>query len=136
MATRIFVNLPVKDLRRSVDFFTRLGFRFDLRLTDDNATCMVVGENISVMLLVERFFKTFTPKPVVDAKVATEVVVALSVDSREEVDRLVRTALAAGGRHHKQPQDRGFMYGWGFEDLDGHIWEILWMDPSMLQRAQ
>ncbi len=131
MATRIFVNLPVKDLQRSVEFFGRLGYRFDPRFTDENATCMVLGEGIYAMLLVEKFFKTFTPKPVADAKVTTEALIALGVDSREEVDRLVRTAIAAGGRHYKQPQDRGFMYGWGFEDLDGHLWEILWMDPKV-----
>ncbi|HEY3450515.1 MAG TPA: VOC family protein [Myxococcales bacterium] len=135
MATQLFVNLPVKDLKRSVEFFSRLGYRFDPRFTDQNATCMVIGEGSYAMLLVEKFFKTFTPKPLADARAATEVLIALSVDSREEVDRLVKTALAAGGRHYKRPEERGFMYGWGYEDLDGHIWEIFWMDPSAMNRA-
>lgn len=133
MSTKIFVNLPVKDLNRSVDFFTTLGYRFNPQFTDENATCMIVGEDSFVMLLVEKFFKTFTPKPIADAKSSTEVLVALSANSREEVNFMVETALAAGAGRHKEPDDKGFMYGWGFEDLDGHIWEYVWMDPSAIR---
>jgi predicted lactoylglutathione lyase len=133
MSTQIFVNLPVKDLNRSVAFFTRLGYTFNPQFTDENATCMIVGESIFVMLVVEKFFKTFTPKPIADAKTSTEVLVALSAPSRDGVNRIVETALAAGARRYKEPKDHGFMYEWGFEDLDGHIWEHFWMDPAHIQ---
>jgi predicted lactoylglutathione lyase len=131
--TKIFVNLPVKDLKRSVEFFTKLGYKFNPQFTDENATCMIVGDDIFVMLLVESYFKTFTPKPVADAKRGTEAIVALSARSREDVNRIVETALAAGARRYAEPKDHGFMYQWGFEDLDGHIWEYLWMDPATIQ---
>ena len=127
MATQIYVNLPVKDLDRSVAFFSTLGFTFNPDFTDANATCMIVGENIFVMLLVEKFFQTFTPKPISDATKATEVLVCLSRDSREDVDGMVRKAVAAGGTIHKDSQDHGFMYAHGFTDLDGHIWELVHM---------
>jgi len=130
---KIFVNLPVKDLNRSVEFFTRLGYKFNPQFTDKNATCMIVGDDIFVMLLVEKYFKTFTPKPIADAKSSTEALVALSMQSRDEVNRMVETALAAGAGRYKEPVDHGFMYQWGFEDLDGHIWEYLWMDPTTIQ---
>ena len=127
MATQIYVNLPVKDLDRSVAFFTTLGFTFNADFTDANATCMIVGENIFVMLLVEKFFQTFTSKPISDATKATEVLVCLSRNSREDVDGMVRKAVAAGGTIHKDSQDHGFMYAHGFTDLDGHIWELVHM---------
>lgn len=133
MSTKIFVNLPVKDLNRSVEFFTKLGYKFNPQFTDANAACMIVGEDNFVHMMVEPFFKTFTPKPIADAKSSTEVLVALSAESRADVDRIVETALAAGGGRYKEPDDRGFMYGWGFEDLDGHIWEYMWMDPAAIQ---
>lgn len=130
MSTKIFVNLPVQDLARSVGFFRKLGYAFDPRFTDENATCMIVGENIYAMLLVEPFFQTFTPKSIADARKTTEALVALSMDSRAEVDRIVEAALAAGARRYRDPKDHGFMYEWGFEDLDGHLWEHFWMDPA------
>jgi hypothetical protein len=130
MTKQIFVNLPVKDLNRSVAFFTKLGFKFDPKFTDENATCMIVGENIYVMLLLEKFFKTFTTKELCDAKKSTEVLVCLSCDSRSEVDDLVVKAVAAGGSTPRKPQDHGFMYGHGFEDLDGHIWELIYMEKT------
>lgn len=130
MAQQIFVNLPVKQLSTSVDFFTKLGFSFDPQFTDENATCMMVGENIFVMLLVHAFFQTFTAKPVADAHHSTEVLVCLALASRQEVDDLVAKALAAGGRVPNPPKDYGFMYGHGFEDLDGHIWELVYMEPK------
>src|SRR4029453_6335531 len=130
MSTKIFVNLPVADLERSVEFFAKLGYRFDPHFTDANATCMIIGEDSFAMLLVEPFFKTFTPKPIADAKRTTEVLVALSLESRDDVNAIVETALAAGARRYREPQDHGFMYQWGFEDLDGHIWEYFWMDPA------
>ncbi len=133
MATKMFVNLPVKDLNRSVGFFEKLGYSFNPQFTDENATCMIIGEDIYAMLLVESFFKTFTPKPIADAKTTTEVLVALSMDSRDEVTHIVETALAAGAGRYKDPDDQGFMYTWGFEDPDGHIWEYFWMDPATIE---
>ena len=127
---RIFVNLPVRDLARSVEFFTQLGFAFVPRFTDENATCMILGENLFAMLLVHPFFETFIDKPVADATKGAEVLIALAFESREAVDRLASRAFAAGARRYREPQDLGFMYQWGFEDLDGHIWEIFWMDPA------
>lgn len=131
MTRQIFVNLPIKDMERSKAFFGALGFSFNPRFTNEQGACMVVSENQNyVMLLVEPFFQTFTKKPVADARKATEVLVCLSCDSRAEVDALVAKALAAGGTAPNPPQDHGFMYGHGFEDLDGHLWELAWMDPD------
>lgn len=134
MAKKIFVNLPVKELPRSVAFFSKLGFSFNPQFTSDDATCMVISDDIYAMLLVEKFFATFTDKPTADATKTTEVLVALALDSRDEVTKLCEAAFAAGGRRYKEPQDHGFMFAWGFEDLDGHIWEPFWMDPSHVQQ--
>ncbi|MDO8448615.1 MAG: VOC family protein [Rhodoferax sp.] len=133
MTTQIFVNLPVKDLARSTEFFTRLGYRFDPRFTDEKAACMIVSDDIYVMLLLEKFFQTFTTKPIADATQSTEVLMALSCESRAKVDEQVRKALAAGGTSPRAPQDHGFMYGHGFDDLDGHIWELFYMEPSAVK---
>lgn len=130
MARQIYVNLAVKDLGRAQAFFTALGFRFEPKFTDDNAACMVVGENIFVMLLVESFFRTFTQKALCDATQCTEVLVGLSCDSRVQVDDRVARAVAAGGRVPREAQDHGFMYGHAFEDLDGHVWELIYMEPD------
>ncbi len=135
MSTQIFVNLPVKDLARSVAFFTQLGYQFNPKFTDENATCIVVSDSIFVMLLVEKFFKTFTTKPVCDATQSTEVLVCLTCDSRAAVDDLVHKALAAGAKVPRPPQDQSFMYGHGYEDLDGHIWELVYMEQSAGQIA-
>lgn len=132
MSTKIFVNLPVKDLNKSVDFFTKLGYEFNPQFTDENATCMIVSEDIYVMLLVEKYFKTFMSKEICDTSKSAEVLVALSFESRAEVDAIVAKAIAAGGTTYKDPQDHGFMYQHGFQDLDGHIWEIFFMEPSAL----
>jgi len=130
MARKIFVNLPIKDMKRSQEFFKALGFTFNPQFTNEQGACMVISEDIFTMLLVEPFFQSFTKKPISDAKKATEVLVCLSCDSRAEVDDLVRKALAAGGTAPNAPQDHGFMYSHGFEDLDGHVWELVWMDPA------
>ena len=135
MATKIFVNLPVKDLNRSVEFFTKLGFSFNAQFTDETATSMIVSDDIFVMLLTHEKFKTFTPKEICDATKNTEVLVCLSSQSREEVDEMVRKAVTAGGTTYNQPQDHGFMYGHGFGDLDGHIWEIIYMEPSAINQG-
>lgn len=130
MNTQIWVNLPIKDLNRSVGFFTKLGYTFNPKFTDENATCMIVGENIFVMLVVEKFFKTFTGKPICDATKSTEVLMGLTCGSRAEVDEMVRKAVAAGGTSPRKSQDHGFMYGHGYEDPDGHIWELFYMEPG------
>jgi uncharacterized protein len=135
MPRQIYVNLPVKDLKRSTAFFAALGFGFDPKFTDDNAACMVVGENIFVMLLIEPFFATFTKKQLTDATKSTEVLVCLSCDSRPHVNDLVAKATAAGGTIPRGPQDHGFMYGHGFEDLDGHIWELIYMEPGAQSKS-
>ena len=129
MARKIFVNLPVRNMERSKAFFSALGFSFNPRFTNEQGACMVISEDIYAMLLVEPFFQTFTKKPVWDGR-TREVLVCLSCDSREEVDALVKKALAAGGTAPNAPQDHGFMYGHGFDDLDGHGWELMWMDPA------
>jgi uncharacterized protein len=130
MATKIFVNLPVKNLNVSVEFFSKLGFSFNQQFTDETATCMIVTDDIFVMLLTEEKFKTFTPKEICNAQKYTEVLVCLSLESRTKVDEMVRKAVAAGGATYNEPQDHGFMYGHGFQDLDGHIWELIYMDPA------
>lgn len=130
--TKIFVNLPVKNLNHSVDFFTKLGFTFNSQFTDETSTCMIISEDIYVMLLTEDRFKTFTPKPICDATKSTEVLVCLSAENRAAVDDMVYKAVVAGGTTYNEPQDHGFMYGHGFQDLDGHIWEIMYMDPGAI----
>ena len=130
MTKQIYINLPVKDLTKSMNFFSQLGFEFDPRFSNESAACMIIGENIYAMLLVETFFQTFTQKQICNSKDFTEVLVCISADSRAQVDEYVTRAIKAGGTVPRKPQDLGFMYGHGFEDLDGHIWEISYMDPS------
>lgn len=129
----IFVNLPVKDLPRSMAFFKAVGYSFNPKFTDETAACMVISDTIYAMLITHERFKTFTPKAISDSSTSTEVLVALSCESREEVDATVARALAAGGGHYKEPQDHGFMYAHGYQDPDGHIWEVFWMDPAVAQ---
>ncbi|MGP4003247.1 VOC family protein [Streptomyces sp. 8N706] len=133
MSTKIFVNLPVKDLGRSVEFFTGLGYSFNPQFTDENAACLVISDDIYAMLLVEPFFKSFTKKEVADATKTTEAIVALGVESRQRVDELVDKALSTGGLPANEPMDEGFMYVRSFQDPDGHLWEVLYMDPAAVQ---
>jgi predicted lactoylglutathione lyase len=130
MHSQIFVNLPVKDLKRSVDFFTKLGYTFNPQFTDDNATCMIVGDNLFVMLLTEPFFGGFTSKAITDTSKSTEVLTCLSCSGKQQVDDLVAKARAAGARVPRQAQDHGFMYAHGYEDLDGHTWELVYMSGA------
>ena len=132
---KIFVNLPVRDLKRSMEFFSKLGFEFNRQFTDDKAACMVISDEAFSMLITEPFFKTFTKKEICDTSTHTEALVALSCASRAEVDQLVNKALAAGGKRAMDPMDHGFMYGWSFCDLDGHHWEVFWMDPAHVQKS-
>lgn len=136
MSRKIFVNLPVKDLKRSTRFFTALGMTFDPRLTDDNATCLVIDDGIYAMLLTEPFFGSFTPKEVVDATGGTETILALGVDSREEVDDLADRALASGGSPANEPMEEEAMYARSFQDPDGHLWEVVHMDPAALREQE
>ena len=135
MATKIFVNLPVKDLQKSIAFFTKLGYTFNQQFTDENATCMIIAEDIYAMLLVHPFFKTFTKKEICDTTKNIEAIIALSADNREAVDELVDKALAAGAVEPKPINDQGFMYTRSFEDPDGHLWEIFYMDLSAIPHS-
>jgi predicted lactoylglutathione lyase len=130
---KIFVNLAVRDLKKSMEFFSKLGFEYNPKFTDDKAACMVISEEAYVMLLSEPFFKTFTKRELCDTTKQTEGLFALSCSNRAEVDELVKKALAAGGKRAMNPQDQGFMYGSSFYDLDGHHWEVVWMDPKAAQ---
>ena len=130
MASKIFVNLPVSDLQKTIAFFTRLGFTFNPNFTDDKATCMIISEEAFAMLLVRDYFQTFIDKPITDAHKSTEVLIALSLESRAQVDEMVEAAVAAGGTVTREAQDHGFMYQRSFNDLDGHIWEVFWMDEN------
>jgi len=131
MATKIFVNLPVKDLQKSVEFFTKLGYSFNPQFTDENATCMIIEEgSIYAMLLIEPFFKTFIDKDIADTSKATEVIIALEMPDKERVDEIVKTAIEAGGTKYRDLSDMGWMYQDSFADLDGHKWEVFWMDPN------
>jgi predicted lactoylglutathione lyase len=132
MATKIFVNLPVRDLDKSMAFFTGLGFSFNPQFTDEKAGCMVISDSIFAMLLTEAYFQTFTKKAVSDAKTATEVLITLDADSKEEVQQLIAKAESAGATIYNEAQYHGWMYQHGFADLDGHQWELIYMDPSQL----
>jgi hypothetical protein len=129
---KLFVNLAVRDLKRSVAFFTELGFAFDPRFTDDKATCMILSDEAFVMLLEQDRFRDFTRKQICNTGTHTEALLAVSCASRAQVDEMVETAVAAGGKHAMEPQDHGFMYGWSFYDPDGHHWEVMWMDPATI----
>jgi predicted lactoylglutathione lyase len=134
MPTQIFVNLPVKDLKKSTEFFTSLGYTFNKQFTDDNAGCLVISETIFAMLLLEPFFKSFTSREICDTSTANEALIALSADSRKDVDILVDKAIKAGAKEPKPAQDHGFMYSRSFQDLDGHVWDAFYMDPSHVQQ--
>ena len=133
MTRKLFVNISVRDLDKSMEFFSTLGFAFNKQFTDDKAACMIVNEDAYFMLLTQPFFKSFTDREQANTATHTEALFALSCDSRADVDAIVRKAIDAGGSHAKDPVDQGFMYGRSFYDLDGHHWEVLWMDPSAIQ---
>ena len=133
MSREIFVNVPVRDLEKSKAFFAGLGFTFNQQFTDDKAACMIISDKAYVMLLIEPFFRGFTDNEICDTTKNTEALLALSCTSRAEVDQMVRKAIDAGGRPAKDAMDHGFMYAWSFYDLDGHHWEVLWMDPAAVQ---
>jgi predicted lactoylglutathione lyase len=136
MPTKIFVNLPVRDLKRSVGFFGKLGYKVNPQFTDETAACLVVSDDIHVMLLTQAKFKEFTPKAICDATKSTEVLVCLSCESREQVNAMVNTAAASGGTTYAEPKDYGFMYQHGFQDPDGHMWELVHMEPSAIEQGR
>jgi predicted lactoylglutathione lyase len=133
MATKIFINIPVKDLNKSKDFFTSLGYSFNLQFTDHNGACLVISEDIYFMLLVEPFFKSFTNQEIADTSKVNEAIICLSADSKAGVDTLVEKAVKAGAVEPKPADDQGFMYSRGYRDLDGHLWEIMYMNPSAVE---
>ncbi|MFF3176866.1 VOC family protein [Streptomyces sp. NPDC057900] len=133
MPQMIFLNLPVKDLETTKGFFAKLGYSFNPQFSDDRTACLVISDTIFAMLLEESRFKEFTKKEIADAATTTEVILALSAESREKVDELVDTALASGGHPAGETQDLGFMYGRSFQDPDHHNWEVVWMDPSAVE---
>lgn len=133
METQVFINLPVKDLHKSIEFYKKLGFSFKPEFSDNNGACIVVSDTIFLMLLTEAFFKTFTKKEVCDSSKAIETMITISAKSRVEVDEMVEKAIAAGARTPNPSQDHGWMYGRGFEDIDGHHWDMVYMNMDALQ---
>ena len=133
MATKIFVNFPVKDLRQSMNFFKQLGFSFNPQFTDETAACMKIAEDIYAMLLTHDKFRQFTSKEIADATNTTEVLTCLALESKEKVNEVADKAIAAGGTESREPKDYGFMYQRCIDDLDGHTWELIWMDPAFVQ---
>lgn len=132
MISSIFVNLPVANLKRSVNFFTELGFKFNAQFTDETSTCMIINDTVYVMLLEKEKFQGFIDKPIADPG-TTEAILAFACESTDEVKSLSEKAIAMGARKVNDPQDIGFMYSWGFEDLDGHLWDLFWMNPEHVQ---
>ncbi len=130
MPRQIYVNLPVKNLKASIDFFTKLGFTFNAQYTDETATCMIISDTIYAMLLTHEKFKSFISTEIADAKKVTEVINCISLETRAAVDEMVQKAIAGGGHKHNEPIDHGFMYIHGFQDLDGHLWELIYLVPT------
>lgn len=135
MAYKVFVSLPVKNIEKSMRFFSEIGFSSDKKHTDEVAACMGVTDDMFVMLMTEEKFKMFTPKQICDTTKSTEVLVCLSLDSQEEVDDMIHKAVSAGGTTYDDPHDYGFMYAHGFQDLDNHIWEVVYMDPNTITQG-
>lgn len=137
MSKMVFINLPVRDLKRTIAFFNALGFKFDERFTNDDAAGLIINEGHSyAMLLTHKHFKSFIKNDIADPDKVTQVLIALKYDSREAVDEIVRKAVEAGGKDAREPQDGGFMYGRAFADPDGHVWEPFWMDPNAVPAGQ
>lgn len=132
MINSIFVNLPVENLKRSVEFFTQLGFKFNAQFTNEHSTCMIISHNIYAMLLEHEKFAAFIDKPIA-SKDTTEAILSFGLDSADEVRALASKAIELGARQVNEPEDHGFMFSWGFEDLDGHLWDLFWMNPDHVQ---
>lgn len=136
MSTKVFINLPVKDLTKSIEFFTSMGFSFNNQFTDETAACLVFSEHVYAMLLTHQKFSEFTNRKIADTSNTVEVLNCLSFESRDRVNELVDKAVAAGAVEAAEPKDYGFMYFRSFNDLDGHTWELMWMDPANVQQEQ
>jgi uncharacterized protein len=136
MVSKVFINLPVKDLKKSMAFFSALGYEFNMQFTNELAACMVISEHNFAMLLTHEHFKAFTKKPIADAHTATEVIIALDLESKEKVDAIVKKATKHGAIEPREMQDLGFMYSRAIEDCDGHIWEFFWMDPNFISEQE
>lgn len=132
----IFVNLPVKDLNKSIEFFRGLGYKFNPQFTDETATSMVVSDTIYFMLLTEAKFKSFIHDEICDTKKAREAIICLNCESRAGVDEMVDKAIKLGAKSHGDPDDYGFMYSRSFYDLDGHAWNYIYMDPSFVKPVE
>ncbi len=135
MPSKTFINLPVSNLNKSIGFFTRLGFKFNAQFTNTHATCMIISDETFVMLLSEPFFKKFTPHKIVDAHKETEVIIAIMAEDKDKVNEMCNAAFEAGGKKYKEVEESETMYGWGFQDLDGHIWEVAYMEPNHVQKV-
>ncbi|MFJ7725277.1 VOC family protein [Neobacillus sp. NPDC097160] len=131
----IFINLPVKNLNKSTNFFRELGFEFNPQFSDETTACMIISDNIYVLIMVEERFKGFSKKEIADTSTSAEAIFCLSAESRDQVDELVNKALASGGKPSNDPQDHGFMYGWSFQDLDGHLWEVVYVDENAINQG-
>ncbi|WP_334074454.1 MULTISPECIES: VOC family protein [Paenibacillus] len=131
---QVFINLPVKDLDKSMAFYKEIGFEFNAQFTNENAACLVISEHIFAMLQTEEYFKGFTNKEIPDTRSQAQMILAFSATSREQVDDIVNRAMAAGASKYNEPQDHGFMYSWSFQDLDGHLWEVLYMEPANIEQ--
>ncbi|MFK9090855.1 VOC family protein [Bacillus salipaludis] len=131
----IFINLPVKNLNKSTNFFRELGFEFNSQFSDEMTACMIISDNIYVLIMVEERFKGFSKKEIADTSTSAEAIFCISAESRDQVDELVNKALAYGGKPSNDPQDHGFMYGWGFQDLDGHLWEVAYLDENAINQG-
>ena len=134
MVKQIFINLPIKDLNKTKEFFTKIGFKFNQKFTDENAACLILGENIFAMFLIEKFFKRFTKKEISNYKSNAEVINALSVNSKKEVDEILNKVIKAGGKEPREAQNHGWMYGRSFEDINGHLWEVFFIDKSQMPK--
>ncbi|WP_026585089.1 VOC family protein [Bacillus sp. J33] len=130
----IFINLPVKDLNKSTNFFKELGFEFNPQFSDETTSCLIISDNIYALIMIEERFKGFSKKEIVDTTTSSEAIFCLSAESRDQVDELVNKALSSGGKSYSDHQDHGFMYIWGFQDLDGHIWEVAYMNESAINQ--
>jgi predicted lactoylglutathione lyase len=136
MNKQIYLNIPVKDLNRSIEFFTALGYTFNPDFTDEKATAMIVSPDITIMLLTEAFYKTFMKKEIADTSKTNEMIIAVNAESREAVDNHVKKAFELGAKPVNDSYDYGWMYGWSFEDLDGHVWEVLHLDQAKYQASK
>ncbi|MFP3591219.1 VOC family protein [Chryseobacterium sp. SIMBA_038] len=130
---QIYVNLPVKDIQKTKEFWTKLGFSINEQITDERAVCVIMNDNTYVMFLTEEHFQTFSERPVPKGD-TTQVLIAIGLDSREEVDQLVNTAVENGAYQHEEPQDYGWMYHNSFWDINGHGWNVMFSDPSQMPK--